>query len=71
MEVTYQAPKILYAVMRLSTNIIFTDLNGKERSEKIQGIAGFIPCYEKLEDAEAASCEGKFQIVLIKEGSDE
>jgi len=59
--------KIFYAVMRLNEDITFTDPQTlKERTEKLNGIAGFIPCYETIEEAQEASCDGKYEIVLIK-----
>lgn len=58
---------VLYAVLKLSQDITYTDpFTREERKEKIQGIAGFIPCYESYEEAEEASCDGKFQIMAIK-----
>ncbi|MFA5434168.1 MAG: hypothetical protein WC319_15090 [Candidatus Paceibacterota bacterium] len=58
---------VLYAVLKLSQDITYTDpFTREERKEKIQGIAGFIPCYETYEEAEEAACDGKFQIMPIK-----
>jgi hypothetical protein len=58
---------VLYAVLKLSQDITYTDpFTGEERKEKIQGIAGYIPCFETIEEAEEAACDGKFQIVAIK-----
>ena len=58
---------VLYAVLKLSQNIIYTDpFTKEERREKIQGIAGFIPCYATYEEAEEAACDGKFRILTIK-----
>ena len=58
---------VLYAVLKLSQDIIYTDpFTGEEHKEKIQGITGFIPCYATYEEAEEASCDGKFQIFPIK-----
>ena len=58
---------VLYAVLKLSQDITYTDpFTREERKEKIQGIAGFIPCYETIEEAEEAACDGKFQIMPIK-----
>ena len=58
---------VLYAVLKLSQDITYTDpFTGQERKEKLQGIAGFIPCYETIEEAEEAACDGKFQIMPIK-----
>lgn len=58
---------VLYAVLKLSQDIIYTDpFTRKECKEKIQGIAGFIPCYATYKEAEEAACDGKFQILPIK-----
>jgi len=58
---------VLYAVLKLSQDITYTDpFTREERREKIQGIAGFIPCYSTYEEAEEAACDGKFQIFPIK-----
>jgi hypothetical protein len=57
---------VLYAVLKLSQDIAYTDtFTGEERKQKLHGIAGFIPCYETIEEAEEAACNGKFQIMLI------
>ena len=57
----------LYAVLKLSQDITYTDpFTREERKEKIQGIAGFIPCYATYEEAKEAACDGKFQILVIK-----
>ena len=61
------ANNVLYAVLKLSQDITYTDpFTREERKEKIQGIAGFIPCYATYEEAEEAACDGKFQILPIK-----
>ena len=66
-EPTIDDYRVLYAVFKLSQDITYTDpFTGEERKEKIQGIAGFIPCYATYEEAEEAACDGKFQILLIK-----
>lgn len=58
---------VLYAVLKLSQNIIYTDpFTKEERKEKVQGIAGFIPCYATYEEAEKDACDGKFKILAIK-----
>ena len=58
---------VLYAVLKLSQNITYTDpFTGEERKEKIQGIAGYIPCYATYEEAEKDACDGKFQILPIR-----
>lgn len=66
-EPTIDDYRVLYAVLKLSQDITYTDpFTGEERKEKIQGIAGFIPCYATYEEAEEAACNSKFQIYLIK-----
>ena len=58
---------VLYAVLSLSQDITYTDpFTREKRKEKIQGIAGFIPCYATYEEAVEAACDGKFQILRIK-----
>jgi len=58
---------VLYAVLKLSQDITYTDpFTREERRKKIQGIAGFIPCYSTYEEAEEAACDGKFKIFTIK-----
>jgi len=62
-----ESDTVLYAVLKLSQDITYTDpFTREERKEKIQGIAGFIPCYSNYEDAEEAACDGKFHILPIK-----
>lgn len=57
---------VLYAVLKLISGVKIIDhANGKERSRKIEGIAGFIPCYETIEAAKVAACDGKFEIAAI------
>ena len=57
---------VLYAVLKLSQYITYSDpFTGEERKEKIRGIAGYIPCFETIEEAEEHACDGKFQIVAI------
>jgi butyrate kinase len=59
--------KKLYAVMSLCKDLVYTDqFTKKENILKITGVAGFIACYETIEEAEKASCNGKFKIMIIK-----
>ena len=56
--------KIIYAVMRLQENVTFVNpFTGKEEESKIEGIRGYIPCFETLEEAEDSAEEGKYQIL--------
>lgn len=66
-ETAIDSNTVLYAVLKLNQNITYTDpFTKEERKEKVQGIAGFIPCYATYEEAEEAACDGKFQIFPIK-----
>ena len=57
--------KILYMVMRLNTNVTVGNAEIGECVEKIAGIAGFLPVYDTLEQAQEAAENRKFEIVLI------
>lgn len=60
---------VLYAVLKLNQDIIYTDpFTREERKEKIQGIAGYIPCFKTIEEAKESACNGKFEIAAIKLG---
>jgi len=58
--------KIIYALMKLSTNITFTNPStGYTQTEKIQGIEGYIPCFKTLKKAQKES-NGQYEIIKIK-----
>jgi hypothetical protein len=62
-----QAPNVFYALLKLSENIVYTDpQTGEEVTVKLQGVAGYIPCFDTLEQAEEAADNGKYQIVPVK-----
>ena len=64
--------KIWYVVLKLSTDVTYTNpFTGKEVTEKIQGIAGYIPCYETYEEAVEASMDGKYEITQIKQNEND
>ena len=52
-------------VMRLNTNVTVVNAEMGERVEKIAGIAGFLPVYDTLEQAQEAAENGRFEIVPI------
>ena len=52
-------------VMRLSTSIEAELFNGEKQVVKLGGIAGFLPIYETLEQAQEAAENGRFEIVPI------
>ncbi len=59
--------KTMYAVLRLNTSIsAYNHLTGKDEDIVLKSDRGYIPVYEKLEDAEKAACKGKYQIVAIE-----
>jgi len=59
--------RLLYAVLKLNQDITYIDpFTKEERKQKIQGIAGYIPCFETIEEAEEHACDGKFQIFPIQ-----
>ena len=57
--------QILFMVMRLNTNVTVVNAEMGERVEKIAGIAGFLPVYDTLEQAQEAAENGRFEIVPI------
>ena len=57
--------KTMYVVMRLSTSIEADLFNGEKQVVKLGGIAGFLPVYDTLEQAQEAAENGKFEIVPI------
>ena len=58
--------KIIYALMKLSTDIVFLNpLTGQKQTEKIQGIEGYIPCFKTMKQAVKES-NGQFEIIKIK-----
>lgn len=58
---------VLYAVFKLCQGITYIDpFTREKRKEKIQGLAGYIPCFETIEEAEENACNGKFEIVAIR-----
>lgn len=62
-----QESKTHFGVLKLSENILYTDpITKEEKSVKLEGIFGYIPCYETYEEAKDASMDGKYQILPIK-----
>ena len=60
----------MYVVMRLSTSIEADLFNGEKQVVKLGGIAGFLPVYDTLEQAQEAAENGRFEIVPISAISD-
>jgi len=62
-----KSSNVLYAVLKMQESVVFTHpITQVEHSQKISGIAGFIPCFSTIEEAEDASCDGKYQILKFK-----
>lgn len=63
---------IKYAVLRLQTTVTFNTFRSPEEEEssefKINGIAGYIPVFDTLEQAEEYSENGTYDIVPMKVG---
>ena len=60
--------EVYYAVLRLNSTIsLINPITGKREEEKLNGVAGYIPCYATYEEAEEASCDGKYSIMKIKQ----
>jgi hypothetical protein len=57
---------VLYAVFKLCTDVeIINPLTGKTNDIKVNGIAGYIPVFDNLQEAEESAQNGKYQIVAI------
>lgn len=59
--------KTLYAVLKLSTDIEYIDpYTDKKVSQKLDGIAGYIPVFSSIEEAEEHNGDGKYSIIKIQ-----
>lgn len=53
-------------MLKLNTDIEFTNpFTGKRESIKVGGIAGYIPVFNTVEEAQNSSQDGKYSIVAI------
>lgn len=58
---------VLYAVLKLSTEIEYTNPITKEQITcKLGGFAGYIPVFATIEEAQISAQDGKYQIVAIQ-----
>ena len=58
---------ILYAVLKLSTEIEFTNPFTQEQVTcKLGGFSGYIPVFATIEEAEKSAQDGKYQIIAIQ-----
>jgi len=61
-----EANPMLYAVLKLNTDIEVTNpFTGKREDIKVGGIAGYIPVFNTVEEAQKSSQDGKYSIVAI------
>lgn len=65
MDDNQKESKYLYAVLKLSKEVATTTFKGEEVKVTISGIAGFIPVFSTIEEAEEHSDDGKYQIIKI------
>lgn len=56
---------MLYAVLKLLTLVEVKDVSGLIHKVKITGAEGYIPVFKTMEEANEASCDGKYQIMLL------
>lgn len=58
---------VLYAVLKLSTEIEYTNPFTQEQVTcKLGGFAGYIPVFATIEEAEKSAQDGKYQIIAIQ-----
>lgn len=59
---------IMFVVLRLNEKIAYIDpVSNKPGTVKLGGCRGYLPVFGTIEEAEKASCAGRFQIFAIKE----
>ena len=58
---------LLYAVLRLNEAVDVTDVRGEAHKVKVNNdvVAGYIPVYKTVEEAQKHSQDGKYSIVAI------
>ena len=65
-ETAIDANRVLYAVLKLNTDIEVTNpFTGEHKDIKLGGLAGYIPVFSTIEEAKESSQHGKYQIVAI------
>jgi hypothetical protein len=58
---------VLYAVLKLSTEIEYTNpFTQGQVTCKLGGFAGYIPVFSTIEEAEKSAQDGKYQIIAIQ-----
>ena len=65
-ETAIDANRVLYAVLKLNTDIEVTNaFTGEQEYIKLGGLAGYIPVFATIDEATESSQNGKYQIVAI------
>lgn len=65
---TKHSEVLLYAVLKLSTEIEYTNpITQKQVTCKLGGLAGYIPVFTTIEEAEISAQDGKYEIIVFKE----
>lgn len=58
---------VLYAVLKLSTEIEYTNpITQEQVTCKLGGFAGYIPVFATIEEAKISAQDGKYQIIAIQ-----
>jgi hypothetical protein len=66
-ETSNSTKPVLYAVLKLSTEIEYTNPITQEQVIcKLGGFAGYIPVFATIEEAETSAQDGKYQIIAIQ-----
>ena len=59
--------KIFYAVLKLSTDVeVVNPLTGQKQDMKLGGIAGYIPVFDSMKEANKSAEKGKYEIIVIR-----
>ena len=62
-----ETKNIKYLVMKLQSEVeAINPYTGETQSVKLSGCAGYVPVFDNIEDAEEASCNGKYKIMHIR-----
>tara|TARA_R110002051_G_scaffold318959_1_gene402178 strand:+ start:138 stop:380 length:243 start_codon:yes stop_codon:yes gene_type:complete len=66
-EIENNGYTVLYAVMRLNTNVsIQNPFTQEDESIKLANCAGYIPVFDNIEQAEKSADNGKYKIFAIQ-----
>lgn len=58
-----------YMVMKMQKTVQVNDpISGQNNDVEIEGLAGYVPVFHTIEEAEESSADGKYDIIPIKAG---